>query len=165
MKYKLKCSVCGKTKIISRRRNDPPKYCSYKCRADARLLDIAPAKAEMLDTKKGWMQEAVRENMAQVRKWRKEGLSYAAIDKLLGVGKGTTQRANYTRPSYKRKTRICQCCGVNRVPPKPVNGVVLTRLCERCWRADYNERYDSYKCAGYSVRDSQTNPSMGWFGI
>src|SRR6056297_536412 len=47
---------------------------------------------------------------------------------------------NYQKTINDPKKRICCCCGIRQVPTKPVSGVMLTRLCERCYREAEHRR-------------------------
>jgi len=47
---------------------------------------------------------------------------------------------NYQKTINDPNKRLCCCCGVRQVPTKPVSGVILTRLCERCYREAEHRR-------------------------
>lgn len=46
---------------------------------------------------------------------------------------GDARAKKATSKQQHTKTRLCSCCGLRRVPLKPVSGVLLTRLCANCY--------------------------------
>jgi len=59
----------------------------------------------------------------------------AGIPRRKAGGKGIKQ-------TQAQPARMCSCCVMRPVPPDPVCGVKLTRLCIDCYRAGENRRED-----------------------
>jgi len=106
-------------------------------------------------------QQDMEKNIEQIKQMILQEKPYHEIADIISVGTTTlvtfcrkhgirkTDMLDYTKNNKRirydnfKEAKTCTCCGINKVPDQPVNGVTLTRLCIACYLgASSSDGYD-----------------------